>query len=89
LGEPGETDLRALCEAGPAAPAFGILGMPAVRDRVVPAALRNVLEPIFERDFAESSHGFRTGRGCQGAVARVEELFADGAVWVVAAGLKG
>ena len=30
------------------------LGIPAVRDRTVEAALRNVLEPIFERDFAES-----------------------------------
>jgi RNA-directed DNA polymerase len=64
------------------------LGIPAVRDRVVQAALRNVLEPIFEREFADSSHGFRPGRGCQGAVARVEELLGGGAVWVVDADLK-
>ena len=64
------------------------LGIPAVRDRVVQAALRNVLEPIFERDFAERSYGFRPGRGCQGAVARVEELLRGGRVWCVDADLK-
>jgi RNA-directed DNA polymerase len=64
------------------------LGIPAVRDRVVQAALRNVLEPIFERDFAGCSHGFRPGRGCQGAVARVEELLGGGHLWCVDADLK-
>jgi len=34
------------------------LGIPTVRDRVVQAALRMALEPIFERDFAEQSYGF-------------------------------
>src|SRR5262249_40143593 len=34
------------------------LGIPTVRDRVVQGALRHVLEPIFERDFAEHSYGF-------------------------------
>ena len=38
------------------------------------AALRNVLEPIFENDFAESRYGFRRGRGCREAVARMEGL---------------
>ena len=64
------------------------LGIPAVRDRVVQAALRHVLEPIFERDFAPGSHGFRPGRGCQGAVARVEELLSQGHGWCVDADLK-
>src|SRR5438477_7567566 len=44
------------------------LGIPAVRERTVEAATRNVLEPIFERDFAEHSYGFRPGRGCREAV---------------------
>jgi len=35
------------------------LGMPTVRDRVVQTAIVNVIEPIFERDFAEHSYGFR------------------------------
>ena len=43
------------------------LGIPTVRDRVVQTAVRNVLEPIFERDFAEHSYGFRPGRGCKDA----------------------
>lgn len=64
------------------------LGIPAVRDRVVEAALRNVLEPIFERDFAGSSYGFRPGRGCREAVSRVEELLSQGHVWCVDADLK-
>jgi RNA-directed DNA polymerase len=41
------------------------LGIPTVRDRVVQTAMRNVLEPIFERDFAEQSYGFRPERGCK------------------------
>lgn len=64
------------------------LGIPAVRDRTVEAALRKVLEPIFERDFAEHSYGFRPGRGCREAVARVEELLSQGHVWCVDADLK-
>jgi RNA-directed DNA polymerase len=64
------------------------LGIPAVRDRTVEAALRNVLEPIFERDFAEHSYGFRPGRGCREAVARVEELLSQGHAWCVDADLK-
>jgi len=54
----------------------------------VEAALRNVLEPIFERDFAECSYGFRPGRGCREAVGRVEELLSQGYVWCVDADLK-
>ena len=54
------------------------LGIPAVRDRTVEAALKQVLEPIFEQDFAAHSYGFRPGRGCREAVARVEELLSQG-----------
>ena len=50
------------------------LGIPTVRDRVVQTALRMVLEPIFERDFAAHSYGFRPGRGCKDALRRVDEL---------------
>ena len=45
------------------------LGIPTVRDRVVQTALRAVLEPIFERDFAAHSYGFRPRRGGQGRAA--------------------
>jgi len=64
------------------------LGIPAVRDRVVQNALRSVLEPIFERDFAEHSYGFRPGRSARQAVDRVEELMESGRHWVVDADLK-
>lgn len=64
------------------------LGIPTVRDRVVQTALRMVLEPIFERDFAAHSYGFRPGRGCKDALRRVEELLKGGAVFVVDADLK-
>jgi len=65
------------------------LGIPTVRDRVVQAALVHVLEPIFERDFAKQSYGFRPGRGCKDALRRVSELLAQGYVHVVDADLKG
>ena len=64
------------------------LGIPAVRDRVVQGALRHVLEPIFERGFAETSYGFRPGRGCRGALEQVEEWLVGGYTWVVDADLK-
>ncbi|MBI1951815.1 MAG: group II intron reverse transcriptase/maturase [Acidobacteria bacterium] len=44
------------------------LGIPTVRDRVVQAAAKLVLEPIFEADFRECSHGFRPRRGATGAL---------------------
>jgi hypothetical protein len=50
------------------------LGIPTVRDRVVQTALQMVLEPIFERDFAAQSYGFRPGRGCKDALRRVDGL---------------
>jgi RNA-directed DNA polymerase len=64
------------------------LGIPSVRDRVVQTALRNVIEPIFERDFAEHSYGFRPHRGCKDALRRVEDLLKQGYTWVVDADLK-
>lgn len=59
------------------------LGIPAVRDRIVQGAVRNVIEPIFEREFAEHSYGFRPGRGCHDALRRVEHLLSQGYTWVV------
>jgi len=64
------------------------LGIPAVRDRVVQTALRAVLEPIFEREFAEQSYGFRPGRGGLQALERVESLLQSGHTWIVDADLK-
>jgi RNA-directed DNA polymerase len=64
------------------------LGIPTVRDRVVQTALRAVLEPIFERDFAAQSYGFRPHRGCKDALRRVDTLLQAGYNWVVDADLK-
>src|SRR6266581_2045806 len=72
------------------------LGIPTVQDRVVQTALRTVLEPIFERDFAPHSYGFRPGRGCKSlppakagdALRRVNGLLKAGYSHIVDADLK-
>jgi len=64
------------------------LGIPAVRDRIVQGALRHVLEPIFETDYAEHSYGFRPGRSARDALRRVDALLKAGHVHVVDADLK-
>jgi RNA-directed DNA polymerase len=64
------------------------LGIPTVRDRVVQTALQMALEPIFERDFAEHSYGFRPGRGCKDALRRVDQLLKEGYTYIVDADLK-
>jgi RNA-directed DNA polymerase len=65
------------------------LGIPTVRDRVVQASIVNVIEPIFERDFAQQSYGFRPGRGCKDGLRRVDRLLKAGYVHVVDVDLKG
>jgi RNA-directed DNA polymerase len=64
------------------------LGIPTVQDRVVQQAVRFVIEPIFERDFAERSYGFRPNRGCKDALREVDELLKAGFEHVVDADLK-
>jgi RNA-directed DNA polymerase len=65
------------------------LGIPTVRDRIVQAAIVNVIEPIFERDFAAHSYGFRPGRSCKDALRRVDQFLKAGYTHVVDADLKG
>jgi RNA-directed DNA polymerase len=64
------------------------LGIPCVRDRVVQAALRLVIEPIFEKEFVAKSYGFRPGRGCKDALREVDRLLKAGYSYVVDADLK-
>lgn len=64
------------------------LGIPTVRDRVVQGALRQVLEPIFEKAYAEHSYGFRPGRGCKDALRRVDGLIGEGYRYTVDVDLK-
>jgi len=53
---------------------FRNLGIPTVRDRVVQAALKNILEPVFEADFYPTSHGFRPGKSAHGALEHLRSL---------------
>ncbi len=50
-----------------------VLGIPAIRDRVVGGALKLIIEPIFEADFQEGSYGYRPKRNPHEAVNRVAE----------------
>jgi RNA-directed DNA polymerase len=59
------------------------LGIPTVRDRVVQAALKLVLEPIWEADFEPCSYGFRPNRRAQDAIAEIHLLASNSYEWVV------
>lgn len=65
------------------------LGIPTVKDRIVQAAVKLVIEPIFEFQFLETSYGFRPGRGCKDALREVDGLLKAGYTHVVDADLKG
>jgi RNA-directed DNA polymerase len=64
------------------------LGIPTVCDRVVQQATRLVLEPIFEADFLEVSHGFRPRRSATDAAERIRVAFPKGARWVAEADIR-
>ena len=59
------------------------LGIPSVIDRVLQQAIVQVLTPIYEEQFSDSSYGFRPGRCCEQAVIKALELFNDGYDWIV------
>ena len=59
------------------------LGIPCVRDRVVMAAAKIVLEPIYEADFSPVSFGFRPKRSAHQALEAVRQAANRGAVWVL------
>lgn len=63
------------------------LGIPVVKDRIVQTALKMVIEPIFEKEFEESSFGFRPQRGCKDALREVDGLIKKGFTHVVDADL--
>jgi len=64
------------------------LGIPTVTDRVVMAAAKIVLEPIFEADFSPQSFGFRPKRSAHQALEAVRQAANKGAVWVLDADIK-
>jgi len=67
---------------------FRPLGIPAVRDRVAQEVIRRLLHPIFERLFHDASFGFRPGRNCHMALARVLELHDQGYRVILDADIK-
>ena len=64
------------------------LGIPTVKDRIVQTAVKLVIEPIFEADFADCSFGFRPKRGAHGAIKEIYKYLNFGCRWVVDADLK-
>jgi RNA-directed DNA polymerase len=60
-----------------------VLGIPAIRDRVVQGALKLILEPIFEADFHDGSYGYRPKRTAHQAVARVAKAIVQDKTWVI------
>ena len=64
------------------------LGVPTVLDRVIQQAIAQVLSPLFDVDFSESSFGFRYGRRAQDAVEQIGEAAARGYRWGVDCDLK-
>ncbi|HEU0087384.1 MAG TPA: reverse transcriptase domain-containing protein, partial [Pseudonocardiaceae bacterium] len=64
------------------------LGIPTVRDRVVQAALKLVLEPIFEADFQPCAYGFRPRRRAQDAIAEIHQFHTYGYRWVLDADIE-
>ena len=59
------------------------LGIPSVKDRWIQQAIYQVLSPIFEKEFSETSYGFRPGRRCENAIIKALEYMNDGYDWIV------
>jgi RNA-directed DNA polymerase len=64
------------------------LGIPSIADRVVQAAVKLVLEPIFEADFVPVSYGFRPNRRAHDAVAEIQRFGTKGYRWVLDADIE-
>ena len=59
------------------------LGIPTVMDRVIQQAMVQIISPICEEHFSESSYGFRPKRSCEMAVMKLLEYINDGYLWIV------
>ncbi len=59
------------------------LGIPTVVDRLIQQAIVQVLSPIYEQQFSETSYGFRPNRSCEMAIMKLLEYFNDRYTWVV------
>lgn len=65
------------------------LGIPVIRDRVVQTAVLLIVEPIFETDFLDCSHGFRPGRNAHDALRQIQSALQSGRTSVYDADLSG
>ena len=59
------------------------LGIPTTVDRVIQQAIVQVLSPIYEKQFSETSYGFRPNRSCEMAIIKLLEYFNDGYTWII------
>jgi group II intron reverse transcriptase/maturase len=59
------------------------LGIPTVLDRLIQQSLNQVLQPLFDPEFSQSSYGFRPGRDAHQAVKAAQSYVAEGKRWVV------
>ena len=64
------------------------LGIPIVKDRVVQQAFRQIIEPIFEKDFSDNSFAFRPKRSCHDAIRRLEQYKQEGYRSILDADIK-
>ncbi|TNL00721.1 group II intron reverse transcriptase/maturase [Kosakonia cowanii] len=65
------------------------LGIPVIEDRVVQAAVKIVIEPLFEASFKDFSYGFRPRRNAQQALREIYKWLNFKCHWVIDADLKG
>ncbi|UII58348.1 group II intron reverse transcriptase/maturase (plasmid) [Cytobacillus spongiae] len=64
------------------------LGIPSFEDKLIQEVVRMILEGIYEKNFSETSHGFRPERSCHTALAQVKDRF-TGAKWFIEGDIKG
>ena len=63
---------------------FRNISLPAVRDKIVQETVRNLINPLFEKDFSDASYGYRTGKGALKAIGRVRHLMeSEHRYWLV------
>ncbi len=66
------------------------LGIPALEDKLVGAAMARILEQVYEQDFIDDSYGFRPDRGCHDALRALSQTVETGKIhWIVEADIKG
>jgi group II intron reverse transcriptase/maturase len=64
------------------------LGIPTVKDRIVQTVCKMILEPIFEADFKDCSHGFRPNRSAKGAMQQIKDNLGKGKTEILDADLS-